>query len=41
MSDKSKNDKKEDKKDIDKGPIKDDHKNQYGSTKDRKKKRRA
>lgn len=40
MSDKSKNsknDKKENKDSIDKGPLKDKHKNQYGNTDDKKK----
>ena len=44
MSDKkgeSKNDKKEEKDSIDKGPIKDKHVNQYGSSDDDSKKRRA
>lgn len=36
----SKNDKKEDKQSIDKGPLKDKHVNQYGE-KDKDKKRRA
>ncbi|WP_290475317.1 MULTISPECIES: hypothetical protein [unclassified Leeuwenhoekiella] len=44
MSDKkteTKNDQKEEKDSIDKGPIKDEHVNQYGSTDDDSKKRRA
>ncbi|WP_262490355.1 hypothetical protein [Leeuwenhoekiella sp. MAR_2009_132] len=41
MSDKTKNDKKEDKKSIDKGPLKDKHINQYGDQDDKKKKRKA
>ncbi|RXG32362.1 hypothetical protein [Leeuwenhoekiella marinoflava] len=44
MSDKnkkSKNDKKEHKDSIDKGPLKDKHTNQYGDTDDKPKRRGA